>query len=51
MLGIFMSVFGILIFALLGIYSAIVRSFNEDYLLRILIGHLFKLWPYMRLKN
>ena len=29
---------GICIFALLGIYRAIVRSFNEDYLLRILIG-------------
>lgn len=29
---------GVAIFALLGIYSAIVRSFNEDYLLRISIG-------------
>ncbi len=39
MLGICMSVLvALLIFALLGIYRAIVRSFNEDYLLRILIG-------------
>lgn len=35
---IYVGVVGILIFALLGIYRAIVRSFNEDYLLRILIG-------------
>ena len=34
----YVGTFGILIFALLGIYSAIVRSFNEDYLLRISIG-------------
>lgn len=34
----YVGVVGILIFALLGIYRAIVRSFNEDYLLRILIG-------------
>ncbi|NNH86625.1 polysaccharide biosynthesis protein [Acinetobacter terrae] len=34
----YVGIFGILIFALLGIYSAIVRSFNEDYLLRISIG-------------
>ncbi len=35
---IYIGIFGIAIFALLGIYRAIVRSFNEDYLLRILIG-------------
>ena len=35
---IYVGMVGILIFALLGIYRAIVRSFNEDYLLRILIG-------------
>nr|WP_218646807.1 nucleoside-diphosphate sugar epimerase/dehydratase [Acinetobacter sp. SwsAc6] len=35
---IYVGIFGIAIFALLGIYRAIVRSFNEDYLLRILIG-------------
>lgn len=35
---IYVGVVCILIFALLGIYRAIVRSFNEDYLLRILIG-------------
>ena len=35
---IYVGICGILIFALLGIYRAIVRSFNEDYLLRILIG-------------
>ena len=35
---IYVGVCGIAIFALLGIYRAIVRSFNEDYLLRILIG-------------
>ena len=35
---VYIGIFGILIFALLGIYSAIVRSFNEDYLLRISIG-------------
>jgi len=35
---IYVGMFGIAIFALLGIYRAIVRSFNEDYLLRILIG-------------
>ncbi|WP_180049526.1 nucleoside-diphosphate sugar epimerase/dehydratase [Acinetobacter sp. YH12144] len=35
---IYVGLFGIAIFALLGIYRAIVRSFNEDYLLRILIG-------------
>ncbi|MEQ1076359.1 nucleoside-diphosphate sugar epimerase/dehydratase [Acinetobacter johnsonii] len=35
---IYVGVVGIAIFALLGIYRAIVRSFNEDYLLRILIG-------------
>lgn len=34
----YVGIFGIVIFALLGIYSAIVRSFNEDYLLRISIG-------------
>lgn len=34
----YVSIFGVLIFALLGIYSAIVRSFNEDYLLHISIG-------------
>ena len=34
----YVSILGVLIFALLGIYSAIVRSFNEDYLLRISIG-------------
>lgn len=35
---IYVAIFGVLVFALLGIYRAIVRSFNEDYLLRILIG-------------
>ncbi|QQN39470.1 polysaccharide biosynthesis protein [Acinetobacter sp. CS-2] len=35
---IYVGIFGIAIFALLGIYSAIVRSFNEDYLLRISIA-------------
>lgn len=35
---IYVGICGILIFALLGIYRAIVRSFNEDYLLRILVG-------------
>lgn len=34
----YVGVFGVAIFALLGIYSAIVRSFNEDYLLRISIA-------------
>ena len=35
---IYVGVFGIGAFILLGVYSAIVRSFNEDYLLRISIG-------------
>ncbi|MDD2945101.1 MAG: nucleoside-diphosphate sugar epimerase/dehydratase [Acinetobacter sp.] len=35
---IYVGVFGVLIFTLLGIYSAIVRSFNEDYLLRLSIA-------------
>lgn len=35
---IYVGICGIAIFGLLGIYRAIVRSFNEDYLLRILIG-------------
>lgn len=35
---IYVAIAGVMIFALLGIYRAIVRSFNEDYLLRILIG-------------
>lgn len=34
----YVGVLGVAIFALLGIYSAIVRSFNEDYLLRISIA-------------
>ncbi len=34
----YVGVIGVAIFALLGIYSAIVRSFNEDYLLRISIA-------------
>lgn len=34
----YVGVFSVAIFALLGIYSAIVRSFNEDYLLRISIA-------------
>lgn len=34
----YVGMLGVLIFALLGIYSAIVRSFNEDYLLRISIA-------------
>ena len=34
----YVGVFGVAISALLGIYSAIVRSFNEDYLLRISIA-------------
>ncbi|ODA14821.1 polysaccharide biosynthesis protein [Acinetobacter celticus] len=35
---IYVGIVGIAIFALLGIYRAIVRSFNEDYLLRISIA-------------
>ncbi|WP_180059644.1 nucleoside-diphosphate sugar epimerase/dehydratase [Acinetobacter sp. YH12128] len=35
---IYVAIAGVMIFALFGIYRAIVRSFNEDYLLRILIG-------------
>ncbi|ATO19212.1 polysaccharide biosynthesis protein [Acinetobacter sp. LoGeW2-3] len=35
---IYVGVFGVLTFALMGIYSAIVRSFNEDYLLRLSIA-------------
>ncbi|WP_436905362.1 polysaccharide biosynthesis protein [Acinetobacter johnsonii] len=35
---VYVGVFGILVFTLLGIYSAIVRSFNEDYLLRLSIA-------------
>lgn len=35
---VYTAVFGIAVFVLLGVYSAIVRSFNEDYLLRISIG-------------
>jgi FlaA1/EpsC-like NDP-sugar epimerase len=35
---IYVAIFGVLAFALLGIYRAIVRSFNEDYLLRISIA-------------
>ncbi len=35
---IYVAIAGVVIFALLGIYRAIVRSFNEDYLLRISIG-------------
>ncbi|MDA0776990.1 MAG: nucleoside-diphosphate sugar epimerase/dehydratase, partial [Proteobacteria bacterium] len=35
---IYIAIAGVLIFVLLGIYRAIVRSFNEDYLLRISIG-------------
>ncbi|MCU4614796.1 polysaccharide biosynthesis protein [Acinetobacter lwoffii] len=35
---IYVAIFGVSVFALLGIYRAIVRSFNEDYLLRISIG-------------
>ena len=34
----YVGIFGIFIFAITGIYSAIVRSFNEDYLLRISIA-------------
>ena len=34
----YVGAFGVLIFALMGIYSAIVRSFNEDYLLRLSIA-------------
>lgn len=34
----YVAIAGVMIFALLGIYRAIVRSFNEDYLLRISIG-------------
>ncbi|NHC03384.1 polysaccharide biosynthesis protein [Acinetobacter sp. 187] len=34
----YIGIFGIGVFILLGVYSAIVRSFNEDYLLRISIG-------------
>lgn len=35
---IYVAIFGVSVFAVLGIYRAIVRSFNEDYLLRISIG-------------
>lgn len=35
---VFVAIVGVAIFALLGIYRAIVRSFNEDYLLRISIA-------------
>ncbi|WP_349928085.1 nucleoside-diphosphate sugar epimerase/dehydratase [Acinetobacter sp. A1-4-2] len=35
---VYVGVFGVVIFTLLGIYSAIVRSFNEDYLLRLSIA-------------
>ena len=35
---IYVAIAGVMIFAMLGIYRAIVRSFNEDYLLRISIG-------------
>ncbi len=35
---VYVGVFGVLVFTLLGIYSAIVRSFNEDYLLRLSIA-------------
>ncbi|WOE33165.1 nucleoside-diphosphate sugar epimerase/dehydratase [Acinetobacter sp. SAAs470] len=34
----YVGVIGVVIFAFLGVYRAIVRSFNEDYLLRILIA-------------
>lgn len=34
----YVGIFGVLILALMGIYSAIVRSFNEDYLLRLSIA-------------
>lgn len=34
----YVGLIGIVVFIVLGIYSAIVRSFNEDYLLRISIG-------------
>lgn len=34
----YVGALGVLIFALMGIYSAIVRSFNEDYLLRLSIA-------------
>ena len=35
---VYVGIFGVLILTLLGIYSAIVRSFNEDYLLRLSIA-------------
>ena len=35
---IYVGFFGVAVFALLSVYSAIVRSFNEDYLLRISIA-------------
>ena len=35
---IYIAIVGVAVFALLGIYRAIVRSFNEDYLIRILIA-------------
>lgn len=35
---VYVGVFGAVMFTLLGIYSAIVRSFNEDYLLRLSIA-------------
>lgn len=35
---IYVAIFGVSVFTALGIYRAIVRSFNEDYLLRISIG-------------
>ena len=48
---IYVGVVGILIFALLGIYRAIVRSFNEDYLLRILIGTFIQIVALYTIKN
>lgn len=35
---VYVAIFGVLVFAVIGIYSAIVRSFNEDYLLRISVA-------------
>ena len=47
----YVGVFGVAIFALLGIYSAIVRSFNEDYLLRISIATFIQIVGLYAVKN
>ena len=47
----YVGIFGVAIFALLGIYSAIVRSFNEDYLLRISIATFIQIVALYALKK